>query len=216
MIFGAPFEAKTEKQVIADATPPSGSSTEAIWDQIYDSQTYVDNTTVNLKFFQTTSTDDTLSNQTSGGMLTDPETFQIYNICLDVLQTAPVSIAQAAGALTEVGALNNLALLLLGITARPTWTLRASNKDYGPYSLTLLGGTGGPIGLGWGSSIATSSGSVQYARTDSNSGWNYWGAVIIKPIQNYGITLKWFAAANISADVLLRVSMLGVKNRAIR
>lgn len=207
MSFGAKFRALNRAQLRAAATPPSGHSQESIWHCAFDTQTYTDNSTTSLTFFQATNTDRTLSNMDAAGMFPAPQTFQIHNICADFLTAAPVS----TNAGDVVGDLNDLALLLL--TSRATWTLNISNKAYGPYPLTLLHGTGGPTGFGWGTFTAEES--IQYARNEPSPGWNYYGRVIIPEQTNFNLVLNFAAAQNLTADWRIRISMLGVLARRV-
>lgn len=214
-VFGANFKAYSADQLEKMATPPSGSSEQAIWDQRFDSLTYTSAVDTLRKFFANINADTTLSNMEAQGMFPKPQVLQIHNICCDVLAIIPVSITTAAGAPTAPGALSDIALLLMGSAQRPTWTLRIQNKDYGPYSVTLLGGTGGPTGWGWGSSIATNSGSWQYGRNDPSNGWNYFGRIIIPSMANFSLSLNWATAATMTENKIIRISLLGVLNRAI-
>ena len=207
--FGAPFRALPKAAVEAAATPPSGHAQESIWHQVYDTQTFTSASTTRLVFFNTASADRTLTNMEQAGALPRPQSLQIHNICCDILDPTPVSTA--AGGIA--GVLNDLALLVLASTARPTWTLNISNKSYGPYSLTLLHGTGGPVGFGWGTFTAEES--IQYAKMDSTPGWNYFGRVIIPEQVNFNLEVNWAATQTLTANVLIRVSLFGVLNRRV-
>jgi hypothetical protein len=206
--FGAPFRAVSNAAVEAAATPPSGSSAEAIWHQLYDTQTFTDNSTVRLTFFTNPSADRTLTNMAGGGgTLPRPQTLQIYNITLDILSTIPVTTSA-----TLTGVLNDLALLIFGAAQRPTWTLTISDKSYGPYSLTTLHGTGGPVGFGFSSDGAEI---IQFAKNDPAGGWNYRGRVIIPEQANFQFAIDYAATADISEDKRFRVSLFGVLNRRV-
>lgn len=204
-IFGARFEALPGSVVEAGATPPSGGAEESIWHQAYDTQTFTDNTTTRMVFFQTANADRTLSNMDQGGAFPRPQKLRIFNICLDILSPVPVSTS-----LTITGVLNDLALLLFGANQRPTWTLNISQKAYGPYSLTTLGGTGGPAGFGF-SSDGTEI--IQFARNDPSGGWNYFGRVTIPEQVNFNLEINYAATADITEDKRFRVSLFGVLNR---
>ena len=82
--------------VQAAATPPSGTSEEAIWDQRYDTQTFTSATTTELTFFQTTNADPTITNMRQGGTLPSPWSLQLHMITLDILSIIPVTINAAA------------------------------------------------------------------------------------------------------------------------
>ena len=202
---GERFRALPGSTVEANATPPSGGAEEAIWHQIYDSQTFTDNVTTRMVFFQAANADRTLSNMDQGGALPRPQKLQIYNVCCDILSTIPVTTSA-----TLTGALNDLALLIFGLAQRPTWTLNISQKAYGPYSLTALGGTGGPVGF-----IGSSDGAeiLQYAKNDPSVGWNYFGRVIIPEQVNFNTEINYAATADISENKLFRFSLFGVLNR---
>ena len=215
MGFGQRFQARSNAQVNAAATPPSGNAAEAIWHQLYDTQTFTSAATVTLTFFRAAVADQTLSNMPQGGVLPVPQTLQIYDITLDILSVLPVTLDTAVGPLTTAGVLNDLSLVIFGSGQRPTWTLGISDKNYGPYSLTVLHGTGGPAGWGYGSSIATSSGSIQYARNEPAPGWNYYGNIIIPSQVNFSLVMNWAATATLTANKLLRTSFFGVLNRRV-
>lgn len=215
--FGVPITPATLAQVNAAGTPSAGDGSEVIFHQFFDTQPYVSATTTKLSFFTQNQNDNTLSNLETPSALPAPQSFQIYDVTLDILEGVPVTLMTAVGVLTTVGVLTDMATLLLGSPNRPVWSLFISNKEYGPYSLTTLHGTGGPEGIGYGSSIATSSGSIQYARNAIQGGWNYWGNIIIKERANFKFVLAWAAAATLgSTDTRFRVSMFGILNRAVQ
>lgn len=203
--FGERFRALPGSTVEANATPPSGGAEEAIWHQIYDSQTYTSAVTTRQVFFQAANADRTLSNMDQGGALPRPQKLQVYNICFDVLSAIPVTTSA-----TIDGVLNDLALLIMGSATRPTWTLNISQKAYGPYSLTTLSGTGGPTGFGFSSDGAEI---IQFAKNDPNGGWNYFGRVIIPEQVNFFVEVNWAAAATLTANKINRFSLFGVLNR---
>ena len=206
-VLGAPFRAKSRAAVQAAATPPSGHAQEAIWHQVYDSQTYTDNVTVTMTFFQVTNADKTLSNLPQGGVFPSPQSLQIHNICCDILSPVPVSTSA-----TLTGVLNDLALLLFGSAQRPVWTLEISDKKYGPYSLTTLGGTGGPTGFGFSGDGAEI---IEFAKNDPSGGWNYFGRVIIPEQNNFKLIIDYAAAADVTENKIFRVSMFGVLGRRV-
>lgn len=211
MAFGVKFVPKSNALVTAQATPPSGNSAEAIWHQLYDTQLFTSATTVAQTFFITASADPTISNMTQAGQLPAPQTLQIFDITLDVLSIIPLSVAATA---TVVGVLNDLALLIFGSNQRPTWTLNISQKAYGPYSLTVLHGTGGPTGWGWAYGTAAAI-NYQYARNEPSNGWTYYGQVSILQQMNFSLQLNWAASPTLTENKNIRVSMFGVLNRRV-
>lgn len=207
MGFGARFNAATRPQLRKRATPPSGNSPEAIWAQFYDTQTYVDAVSVRLQFFQVTSVDPTLSNMKAAGQFPDPQWLSIYDVTADYLSAN----SSVAGAVGVTGQYNDLALLMM--VGRSTWTLSISDKLYGPYSATLLHGTGGPIGMIAANGTAAATEQHQIATNALNPGWNYKGSLIIPPKTNFGVELNWAAAQNLTGNVLIRVSLHGILSR---
>lgn len=206
--FGMAFRALPKAAVEAAATPPSGNAQEAIWHQVYDTQSFVSATTTRLVFFQAANADRTLSNMEQGGTLPRPQSLQLHNITCDLLSAAPVSTGAGI-----VGILDDLSRLLLGTAQRPTWTLTISQKSYGPYSLSVLHGTGGPIGGVNGTQAAGTS--IQWARTSDAPGWNYFGRVIIPEQVSFSLETNWAATATITGDVRVRISLFGVLNRRV-
>lgn len=213
-MFGAHFTPLTNDQVRQLSQPPSGGVAECIYHQYYDTQLYTSAVTISSKFFQVPNADQTITNLPQGGQLPAPQLFQIYDVCLDILPVTPVSLATAVGPAVATGILNDMALIIFGSAQRPVWTINISNKNYGPYSLTALHGTGGPTGWFAGSSIATSSAFLQYGRNDPTPGWNYLGRMVIPEQVNFFLEIDWAAAATLVAgNPFLRISWFGVLNR---
>ncbi len=186
----------------------SGASPEAIWWQFYDTQSYVSGTTTTLTFFQVTNTDPTITNMQAAGQFPDPQWLTIYDITLDVL-SRPSRVA-AAGA---TGELDDVAQLLK--SGRGIWVLTISDKRYGPYSLTLLHGTGGPVGNFFGQSTSADV-SYQWANNTLGPGFNYQGSLIIPPKTNWNVELRWGAALTLAGgDTNLRVSLHGILSRRV-
>lgn len=205
--FGAPYRALSKNAIEAAATPPSGHAQEAIWHQAYDTQLFTSGTTTRLVFFQALQADRTLSNMEQAGSFPKPQSLQIHQITCDVLSILPTTLT---GDIT--GVLTDLALLIFGANERPTWTLNISNKNYGPYSLTTLHGTGGPAGSGWSGATITG---MQYARNEPGPGWNYCGRVIIPEQVNFSVELNWAATATMTANKRIRLSLFGVLGRRV-
>lgn len=207
MGFGVRYNAATRAQLRAKSTPPSGNAPEAIWWQYYDVQTYVDAVTTELNFFQVTNVDRTITNMPAAGQLPDPQWLSIFDITVDYL----VQNTSVAGAVGVTGVYNDLALLIN--VGRPVWTLQLSDKNYGPFSLSLLHGTGGPVGFIAANGTAAATEQHQLASNVLNPGWNYKGSLIIPPKTNFVINVRWSAAQNLTANVLMRLSLHGILSR---
>lgn len=203
--FGAPFVAQSRDALKRQATPPSGSSPEAIWHQVFDTQTYTDNATTNLTFFAAAQTDPTLGNLPTSGVFPSPQIFKIHNVCCDFISAGGLSTDTA-----NAGNINDLYLLMF--VGRPVWTLNISDKSYGPYKLTALHGTGS-LNVQLASTVATAS--QQFATNTPLPGWNYYGRIIIPEQNNFNIAVRWAAAQNLTADVKVVLSMFGVLSRRV-
>ena len=204
--FGSQFRALNRAQIAQAATPPSGRSQEAIWHCVFDTQSYVSAATTGLTFFQNTNNDKTLSNMEAAAQFPSPQSFQIHNINVDIITATGVSTAA-----TNAGSLDDVWRLLLG--GRPTFTLTISSKAYGPYPLTMLHASGGPMGS-LGTAIATP-GSLQLGVNAQTSGWNYYGRIIIPEQVSFSFGVAWSAAQTLTGNALIRVSMSGVLNRRV-
>lgn len=196
------FAAEAQK-----AIPPSGRSPEAIWHVAYDTKTYTDNTTVSLNFFDAVNVGTLdLSNMEIGGQFPAPQIFDIHGIMLDAWTAAPVSTSA-----TVTGNINDLYLLLF--VGRPRWTLTIQQKNYGPYPLSTLHGTGAPVVFGFSSDGAEI---LQVASTDRSPGWNYNGSLTIPPQTAFQFNITWAAAQDLTADWRLRICMSGKLSRAVK
>lgn len=209
MGFGTRFNVVPRGQMRTMSQPPNGNTPEAIWHQFYDSQSFVSAATTTLTFFASPSADRTLTNLETAGQLSDPQYFSVYDITLDILSLNS-TVAVATSYVT--GELNDLKQILL--TNRGTWTMVFSDKNYGPYSLSTLHGTGGPIGF-------LSTGAVtdqqQTALNCLGPGWNYKGSIIIPPKTSFRIVTNWAATSTLQATpVYLRVSLFGILSRAVK
>lgn len=207
MAFGTRFNAATRRQLRARSTPPSGASPEAIWHQFFDTQPFVTAATTRLTFFQTTNVDATITNMPAAGQLPDPQWLSIYDLTCDFLtqNTSVVGVSQVTGELGD--------LTLLLKVGRPTWVLTISDKRYGPYSLTLLHATGGPVGF-QASGNTAASGNAQYANNAMNPGWNYQGSLIIPPKTNFNIEVVWAATqVTLETPINIRLSLHGILSR---
>jgi hypothetical protein len=205
MALSANFVPQTRAQIRASLTPPSGGAQEAIWHQWYDTQTFTSASTTRLTFFQSVQAAD-LSNMEVAGQLSAPQSFSIYNVCCDAWTAIGVSTSA-----TNAGNANDLFLLMM--VGRPKWTLNISGKRYGPYSLSALHASGGPVAF-LGTAIATP-GSMQFAKNDASEGWNYRGRVGIPEQTAFNIEVVWQAAQTLTANWLIQLSLFGVLNRRV-
>lgn len=206
-MLGTKVTARSRQAVLNAATPPSGRSQEAIWDQRYDSQTYPTTGVTSLTFFTATNADKTLSNMEAAGQFPAPQSFQIHQICADIFPSA----AGASSSATIAGNVDDMQKILF--QARATWTLVISSKQYGPYSLTTLHGTGGPQGM---ISSTVAAVSEQHARNEVSPGWNYCGGLIIPEQTSFSIVVNFQGTlVPVAVTHLIRLSLFGVLQRRV-
>lgn len=174
----------------------------------YDTQTYVDNTTVSLDFFATVTADKTLSNMEAAAAIPAPNYFEITHFTCDFLFAGP-SNANAA----VTGVLDDLANLLNAARARLVFTM--NQKPYVSVPLRAIGSSGGAVGLLQGTTAANQ---VEEWATNSVPGTNPYHiakAVTIAPNNNFGATVSVAAAANLSGNVNICIGMWGVYHRKV-
>ena len=206
MGFKHPVAAKPAQLLVAQSDPNAPNQPEAVPWIFYDTQAYVDNTTLTLNFFQVTNVDRSITNMVTAGQLPHPQFFEWYYVGLDVLR-APTT---AAGGV--VGAIDDIQRLML--TSRPFWTFTMSDKILGPFPLSFMHASGGATGFGWGTFTAEES--IQYGNNAIfDGGWCLAGAITIPPKVGFGITLNWPAVVDLTADVNLRLWMAGTLHRRV-
>lgn len=196
------FRAENRKAIARKGTDP-----EAIWHIAYDTKTYVDNTTLNLSYFDAVNLGTaSLTNMQLAGQFPAPQVFDIYGIFFDAWTAAGVSTSA-----TSTGNLNDLALLLL--VGRPKWLLTIQDKKYGPYPVIALHALGGPTGFGFSSDGAEI---LQYARNEQSGGFNYNGSITIAANTAFQFVITWAAVQDLTADWLTMVSFTGKLSRAVK
>lgn len=200
-----PVKGRTLEQLkkMAEPAPVVGGTSEAIPWVFYDTNTYVDATTTSLVFFTTTRANRQLSNLSPAGTIPEPQYFEIYSFMVDVL------VPKSATAWADYQTL----LQGSGAEGAPIFTFTLADKQYGPVPLTVLHSTGGITGFGLGPAAAAVE---EYANNSIPDG-GYWidGAIVIPPNQAFSAQIDWAAAADISANKLIRVSMAGALHRRV-
>lgn len=193
---------KTFEQLVALSQPSSGKLPEALLWPLYSTKSYVSGTTTKLVFFDTVESDKTLSNMETAGSLPDPQFYEIHGMGCDILLDGSVS-----GANTEVGALDDVAKLIL--TSRSMFTLNISNKQYGPVPLTFAHASGGPTGVAFGTLTAPQG--VQFANNGIfDGGWPVGGGIVIPPKVGFNVTVEWASAQTLNAgNTFIRMWMIG-------
>lgn len=196
-------------QLTKSVSPGGKGDMEGVPMPLYDTQQYVSTVTTSLTFFTlAAAAGNFASNMTQGGQLPNPDFHVVQCITLDVMGLDPV-----------VGATTNdqdLYYILNGITAgqSPFVSLKFASKDYGPWPITALHGTGGVTGSLFGTAAGTP---VENANNSVPDG-GVWigGAIVIPPLQAFSVTIQWPAAVTLTTTPLwLKVGLWGTYYRQI-
>lgn len=204
--------ALTRDELDAIANPTSATQPEVVPWQLFDTQNVVTAVATPLVFFGAQNNDKTLSNMEGPGQLTDPQYFVVQYLAADFLQV-PTATALAN---EPNAALANVENILK--TARATFTFNMSNKQYGPFSLTMTAATGGATfsGYGYGTAAAGTSAGVVNNSIPGSGGFPFGGAIVIPPKVGFNVTVNFGAATTIVAGPLpLRLSLIGQLYRRV-
>lgn len=196
-------------QLDAMANPSGGpKQPEAYADELWDSQPFVNATTLSLQFFQTAQTDKTLSNLLTPGQLPQPQYFIIHAVAVDFL-FPNITGTTVPG----TGNLNDVHLLINA--ARATVTLSISAKPYGPWRVRSCHSAGAPVGFGWGSFTAPVG--SQYGHVGPHDGgFPVNGGLIIPPTTDFSALMNFAAVQTLNTNnVQVQVSLLGVRYRKV-
>ncbi len=200
---------RTKDQLREMITPKSvvGGNLQAIPYVLFDTQTYVSGTTVDLPFFQEVQQDQTRSNLTSGAQLPIDEWLEIEWMFISPIISPSLTDA-AASAWEDMNA-----LMWRG---RPTHTLTIQNKDYGILPSSFFQSEGGISGYAI-SQASTSTTPHEYANW--GQGYGYWvgGQIVLPPQAGFNTRMRWNAAVTIPSgqNIDIRISYLGTLHRPI-
>lgn len=207
-----PVVPRTYGELNASAYPTMARQPEATPYWYFDTQPYpAAGTVAPIVFFSGVQADPTLGNWPVAGQLPDPQTFQVFQVTLDIFpQAAPFVNAAAAD---NLGTMNNLGLLTL--VGRPVITLRLSQKDYGQFPMSLLHATGGPNGQI--QSTTAAAGSMQWAVNGPfDGGMKLGGAFEIPPLTDFRVTIQYGLAVTPTVAYFLRLTLGGALYRAVK
>ena len=200
---------RTKDQLREMVTPKSvvGGNLQAIPYVLFDTQTYISGTTVDLPFFQEVQQDQTLSNLTSGAQLPIDEWLEIEWMFISPI--IPATNTDATGSAWRI-------LDSLMWTGRPTHTLTIQNKDYGILPTSFFHSEGGISGYGYNqASVATSV--LEYANWGHGVGYWVGGQIVLPPQAGFNTRLRWNGPVTVAGgnNVNIRVSYLGTLHRPI-
>jgi hypothetical protein len=183
---------------------------EVVPDQLYATQTYVDNTTTQLTFFNAVAANQSLSNMTQPGLLPNPQSFLIQAVRLhfDIsIQTDDMATSAAA----VPSRFNDLALLC----NNGRIMLTIGTKQYGPWKLWTLGaGTflNGPVAAA-GAEAANQI--VDYAQLQGQM-WGLFPHLMLSPLQNFQVDLFWPAVNDLTGNVNIEILFDGQRARGVQ
>lgn len=207
------------EQLVSASNPGTVNAPESIPYWFYDTQLYTSAATTTLTFFAASQAALDLGNLPIGGNFPDPNFFAVHYINVDCMQNAagtPYTTTAAIGAaLTNANALNDVGSLILSGRGRITLTL--SDKRYGPWPLSVTGGTGAALGF---SAVAGLTGAGNAQRSDFgynalHGGAYLGGKVIVPPKVGFNVVLDWPAALTLTGNYQIRTTLYGVYYRRV-
>src|SRR5882672_5113481 len=190
--------------------PVNADEPEAIPFVLFDSLTYLAaGTTVSQKFFQQNQGDPTISN-VNGGSLPEGESLRIARMGYDIL-AVPAAVA-GHSALAE-GPIYAISRILK--TARGVFSLKLSQKDYGPIPLTFSHASGGETGFGWGTFTAEAS--LAFGNNGTfDGGFPTDNSLYIKSKTQFSVTTQFASGGTtITVDTLTRFWLAGTLYRRV-
>ena len=182
---------------------------EVIPDQLWDTQTYVDNTSTELTFFAAVQANQALSNMTQPGMLPNPQSFLIEAIRTYFRVQVTTDDSGAAGAFASI--YNDVVLLVnTGI-----FTLTLGNKSYGPWRMWTMPASSYAQGIMAVAGAEAANLAHDYAQLGGPL-WQLRPNLMIAPLQNFSAKLAWPAGAvNTTGNVVTEILMEGQRARGI-
>jgi hypothetical protein len=179
---------------------------------LYDTLTYTDNTTTELRFFQQTNVALDISNLKQAGMLPNPQSFLIQSIRFFVRNQLQTIDTGAAAPTNFASNFNDVILL----TNTGIAQLNIGTKQYGPWPLWSL-----PSG-------AMVTGVLAQAGAEAANLTQLYGQLqgpmyplfpnlMIAPLQNFELLLRWpSGAVDLSGNQVIEMVMDGQLARAVQ
>jgi hypothetical protein len=193
-----PTTVKSSAELQAGITPTNGSQLERIPWEWYHKQTYTDNTTTQLIFFQTSAGGLNTTNMQAGGQIPAPMYYDLYHIAVYF------QLPDGAAAFTDlVGLLNSVSQFTIAqkqYWLGPTWNLPAGGGAFG----TVDNGT-----------VAAALEWAQNGIPDQRNRYSFWGDITIPHNQNFAFQMDWAAAVNTAANVDITVVLDGYLYRRV-
>jgi hypothetical protein len=174
---------------------------------LYDTQTYVDNTTVDLAFFTSLPANLSIGNLKQPGMLSNPQSFLIQSIRLFFKIT--LEAAAVAGAGTIASKINDIILLAnTGVAS-----LSIGQKQYGTWPMWMLPASTYLQGFMGSGAVALE---TSYAQIGGPL-YPLFPNLMISPLQQFELHLSWPAGAvDLSGNMSIEVLLDGQLARAVQ
>lgn len=170
---------------------------------LYDTQVYVDATTVTLaNFFGNTRASIVDSNMETAGQMPGQKMFLLRGIGVEILP--PLNTSATTAPMIDVIALTHLGALRLNI----------GSKSYAEWPLFLLSAGGGMHGLPYTAGATVTYGTNGIA--DPRACYGLARPLLLTSSLNFNCQIEWAAAVNITANVRVRVLLKGELGRPIQ
>lgn len=196
---------KSAARLYAQTNPVNANQPEAIPWVYFDTQSVATGSTGPISFFQTVSSDKTISNLEQAGTIPDPYYFEIVAFNFDFLSLPTIAIP---------GAANDLVNLLA--TSRATFVFSLAGKEYLRIPLTYLHCSGGANSQLSSNITAGAAVGSQYALNAwPDGGFLVDKAITLPPKQSFSAQIQLGAAVTLSATTNFRLSMAGVLHRRV-
>jgi len=205
--------------LVQAANPGTVNGPETVPWWFYDTQLYTSATTTTATWFAASQTDLSLGNLPIGGTLPDPNFFGVHYMHIDFMQNAAgtpyLTTSAAAATIPNTGAIDDVGRLLLSGRGR----IRAliSDKQYGPWPMSVTGGTGAALGF-----IAVLSGTTLGTASQGQSfgysaigGAYIGGKIILPPRIGFQFIMDWPAALTLTGNYYIRLTLYGVYYRRV-
>lgn len=188
----------------------SGIALEVVPSVLYDTLTYTDNSTTELRFFQQTNVALDLSNMRAAGMLVNPESFLIQNISIYYRTNVQTDDSGAAGAFASQ--INDIVLLVnTGIAI-----LKIGNKEYGPWPLWRLPSATFVKGMLAAAGAEAANLAHDYGQVDGPL-YSLFPNLMISPVQGFELRLRWpSGAVNLTGNVAIQALFDGQLARSVQ
>ena len=200
-----PVQAFTEAQLKTRTVPGMvpGRNMEVYGTTFYDTGLYVSAATQQLEFFTTARANRQLTNLATPGSLPSPQYFMIYGFQVDY------HVNPAASAIDDLWQLiyGNPTNTLDGM---PTFRFVYADKEYGPWPLSALHGTGAITGF---TTVTNTSFANNYI---PDGGFFQDGGLLLAPNQGFRGVIEWSGPVTLTrGNTQIRVTMNGSNYRKI-